>query len=93
MIISEKINHLPAKQQFTLDLGEKKALISYAKRNGKYFLEHSEVPFELRGQGVGNMLLEKTFEYIENHGIEAIAVCSFIKAKVQRSSRWRSVIG
>ncbi len=92
MTFSE-ITHLPDRQQFTLEVDGKVARIDYTKRNGKLYLVHSEVPHELRGKGAGKVLVEKTFGYIEEHGLEAVAVCSFIKAVAQRSPKWSRIIG
>lgn len=91
MTISE-IKHHPDRQQFTLEVDGKIAKIDYTKLNDKLYLNHSEVPYELRGKGVGKVLVEKAFEYIEEHGMRAIAICSFIKIVAQHSPKWNSII-
>jgi homoserine O-succinyltransferase len=49
------------------------------------------VPKHLRGQGIGKILVEKTFEYLHNHKIKGIAVCSYIKAIVDRSEKLKKI--
>lgn len=49
-------------------------LADYVLRDGKMYLTHSEVPGELRGQGIGKRMLENTFEYIQEHNIKAVAI-------------------
>jgi len=85
--------HNANKQQFHLKVGDQFALVDYVVRDGRWYLTHSEVPHELRGQGVGKQLVDQTFEYIEANQIDAVAVCSYIKLVAQRSPRWRALIG
>ena len=86
------IIHDPAKQQFKMTSNGHVAKIDYTKRNNKHYLVHAEVPFALRGQGIGNELVEKTFEYIQKHKMEAVPVCSFVKAIVQGNPRLKELI-
>ena len=81
------IKHDSKNSQFQMNVNGKIALIDYTKRNGKLYLVHSEVPKKLQGQGIGKILVEKTFEYIEQQGWEAVAVCPFIKSVAKRSSK------
>jgi predicted GNAT family acetyltransferase len=68
------------------------ANIDYTKQGNKLFLTHSEVPYILRGKGIGKELVEKTFSYIEANNMEAVAVCSFIKILALRSPKWKEII-
>jgi len=90
---SSTIFHDEKAKQFQLNLPSGTALIDYQIRNGIMYLIHSEVPYQLRGKGIGKILVEKTFEYIEQNNIQAVAVCSFIKLVAQRSEKWRNIIG
>lgn len=85
--------HNADKHQFRLKVGEQFALVDYVIRDDRWYLTHSEVPYELRGQSIGKQLVELTFEYIEVNHIKAIAVCSYIKLVAQRSAKWRTIIG
>lgn len=93
-MIKQKSNFIHDKdnQQFQLLLNSDIAFVDYQMRNGKMYLIHSEVPFHLRGKNVGKVLVEKTFEYIEQNSIQAVAVCTFIKLIAQRSKKWRNII-
>ena len=68
------------------------AKIEYTERNNCFYLVHSEVPKHLRGKGIGKELVEKTFEYLHENKIKAIAVCSYIKAIVNRSEKLKMII-
>ena len=80
-------------QQFILDINGEIAKVEYTLRDGQMFLVHSEVPYNLREQGMGKVLVEKTFEKLTQEGFQAIAVCSYIKAIAERSGKWKSIIG
>jgi predicted GNAT family acetyltransferase len=45
------------------------------------------VPKHLRGKGIGKEMVEKTFDYLHQNKIKAIAVCSYIKAIAVRSNK------
>ncbi|MEE9362680.1 MAG: N-acetyltransferase [Cellulophaga sp.] len=93
LIISKiDLKHNKQEQQFTLDINGKIAKVEYKKKDNGLHLIHSEVPFNLRGQGIGKILVEKTFEKLTKEGYNAIAVCSYIKLVASRSSKWKNII-
>ncbi len=79
-------------QRFTLDINGELARVDYTLRDGKMYLVHSEVPYNLRGQGIGKVLVEKTFEKLTEEKYSAVAVCSYIKAVKNRSEYWKEII-
>lgn len=79
-------------RQFTLNINGEIAKVEYTLRNNIMFLVHSEVPYILRGHGIGKVLVEKTFEQLTKEGYKASAVCSFIKAIARRSKKWNLII-
>jgi len=87
-----EIGHDRDNQQFTLDINGELAKVDYSLKEGKMYLNHSEVPYHLRGQGIGKVLVEKTFEQLTKEGFMAVAVCSYIRAVAQRSEHWKTII-
>ncbi len=79
-------------QQFILDINGENARVEYTLKDGQMFLMHSEVPYNLRGQGIGKVLVEKSFEQLTKEGFQAVAVCSYVKAIAKRSEKWQSII-
>ena len=79
-------------QRFTLNINGENAKVEYTLRDGQMFLMHSEVPYKLRGQGIGKVLVEKSFKQLTQEGFQAVAVCSYIKAIAKRSDKWQSII-
>ncbi|MBJ7882166.1 GNAT family N-acetyltransferase [Gelidibacter salicanalis] len=88
-----KVIHDKDKQQFTMEVDGEIAKVEYEMQNGKMHLVYSEVPFNIRGQGIGKMLVKKTFEKLTEEGYEAVAVCGYIKLVAKRSDKWNNIIG
>jgi len=85
--IISKIEHDARHQEFSLKINGAKAFITYTVKNGVVYLDHTEVPSSLRGQGVGRKLVEQTLEYIETNNIESVAVCSYAKSVRERNNK------
>jgi len=87
-----EIEHDKRNQKYTLDINGEEAKVEYDLRGGKMYLVYSEVPHQLRGRGIGQVLVEKTFEKLTEEGYKAVAVCTFIKAVARRSEHWKTII-
>ena len=87
-----EIVHDTAVKKFTLDINGEEAKVDYIVKNDRLYLVHSEVPYDLRGRGIGKVLVEKTFEKLTEEGYEAVAVCSYIRAVARRSEHWKDII-
>lgn len=85
--------HDKDKHQFTMEVDGETATVDYTMKNGKMHLVYSEVPFNIRGQGIGKVLVEKTFEKLKEEGYQAVAVCGYVKSVAQRSDKWNVIIG
>ena len=77
-IVHEKEN-----KHFVLNINDEIAKVEYVVKNDKLLLVHSEVPYNLRGQGIGKVLVEKTFEKLIKEGYKAVAM---------RSEKWKTII-
>ena len=87
-----EIQHQKEKNRYILNIDEHIAKIEYEIKNDKMYLIHSEVPPSLRGQGIGKILVTKTFEKLTEEGYQAVAVCSYIKLVAIRSEKWKNII-
>ncbi|PSW06608.1 GNAT family N-acetyltransferase [Photobacterium lipolyticum] len=83
------VEHDTAKQQYRVQLQpELWALVSYTKQDKVLYLNYSEVPHELRGQGYGSVLMEAVLTQIESDGYKVVPVCSYIRCYIGRHERW-----
>ncbi len=86
------INHSPEKREFEMTIEGKIAKVNYTLKNETLYLIHSEIPYELRGKGLGKILVEKTFEYIQEHQLKAVPVCSYTKKVARENDKWRDIL-
>ncbi|WP_417443236.1 N-acetyltransferase [Joostella sp.] len=86
------IEHDKQNNQYILDINGAQAKVEYQLKNGKMYLNHSEVPVQLRGRGIGKELVEKTFEKLTEEGYKAVAVCTYVRAVASRSDKWKNII-
>jgi len=87
-----ELQHDTNSRKYILDINGEKAIVEYVLRNNKMHLVHSEVPYQLRGKGIGKELVLKTFEKLTEEGYKAVAVCSYIKAVKNRDPHWSTII-
>ena len=87
-----EIVHQKDKNRYILNINNAIAKVEYVIKNDKMYLTHSEVPVSLRGQGIGKILVEKTFEKLTEEGFKAVAMCSYVKAVAKRSEKWIDII-
>lgn len=87
------IKHNKLEHVFTLDIKGRMAWVKYRMKDDIMYLIHAEVPFNLRGYGIGKELVLKTFEQLTEEGYKAVAVCSYVRAVARRSEKWNSIIG
>lgn len=89
-----EIEHLPEMKVFRMKIDENNiGEVNYSVGlDGKYSLTHAQVPYQLRGHGVGKELVEKTFDYLKQNEIKSIALCSYIRAIVKRSDKWQELV-
>lgn len=81
--------HNNAERRFELIIDDKyTAFIGYEVHNGKMYLNHTLVPEELSGQGIGKILASKVFALIQVENIRAVATCSYLVALVTRNPEW-----
>ncbi|MDW3646010.1 MAG: GNAT family N-acetyltransferase [Bacteroidia bacterium] len=91
--VKSDITHDTSRNRFVLNLGEDEAFITYNMQGDTLYLLHSEVPAHLRGGGIGKQLVDKTFMYIQEHQLKAVALCSYIQLIRDRNPAWRNLIG
>lgn len=88
-----EVKHNKDNKEFTMDVNGQTAKVDYNLKDGKMYLVYSEVPHQLRGQGIGKQLVEKTFEKLTEEGYKAVAVCGYVKAVASNSEKWNKMIG
>ena len=74
------VRHLPDQSRF--ESGE--AYLTYREADGQFDLQHTIVPKEMEGQGVGGALVQAAVDYARNAGLELVVTCPFAKKWLQK---------
>ena len=66
--------------------------ISYKKKGKTIALLHTNIPSELRGKGVGSMLVKDVLEDISNQNLQLIPLCSFVARYIKNNPEYKSLL-
>ncbi|WP_374949660.1 GNAT family N-acetyltransferase [Mucilaginibacter sp.] len=77
---------------FEMFVDGERAFIDYKTKDGKMYLVHTEVPTELQGQGVAEVMVEKTFKYLEENNLKLVPLCSYIQSYLKRHPEWERLL-
>jgi uncharacterized protein len=58
----------------------------------RMIIEHTEVNDSLKGQGIGQQLLEKLVEFVRKEEIKVIPLCPFAKAQFRKREDLQDVL-
>ena len=73
-----------SKSRFELAVNGGIAFLQYERTADALTLIHTEVPAALRGQHVGDALVEAAFQAARSEGLRIIAVCPFVRTYMRR---------
>jgi predicted GNAT family acetyltransferase len=69
------------------------AEMTYSRAGEKIIIiDHTGVPSELGGQGVGTELVLKAVEDARRHGRKIVPLCPFAKAQFEKHAEWKDVL-
>ncbi len=86
------IQHIESSRRFEMSMDDYVAFVSYAKEEDMLFLTHAEVPYQWRGQGIGEKLVLAVFHHITSNNLKATAICPFIKKVLREHPSWSTII-
>lgn len=69
------------------------AELTYARKGGdRIVIDHTGVPRELGGRGVGQALVRRAVEDAMANGVKIVPACSFAAAQIEKHPEWRDVL-
>jgi predicted GNAT family acetyltransferase len=77
---------------FEMSIDGERSFIDYQKEGDIVYLLHTEVPEDQSGEGIAASLVEKTFEYLEEHKLKAVPSCSYVQAFLRRHPEWNRIL-
>jgi predicted GNAT family acetyltransferase len=81
--MSEVVNNA-AKQRYELAVDGHIAATYYEIAGNVITFEHTEVPPELGGKGIGSTLIKGALDQVRSAGLTVIAECPFVKAYIDK---------
>ncbi|MAI90022.1 GNAT family N-acetyltransferase [Ponticaulis sp.] len=58
---------------------------------GKIIIDHTGVPKELGGRGIGTQLLAHVVDNVRAKGLKVIPLCPFVKAQLEKHTEWQDI--
>ncbi|MBT8220546.1 MAG: N-acetyltransferase [Bacteroidia bacterium] len=80
------------KKHYEFHIGEHVPRVEYMAVGGKMFLNHTEIPRELEGQGIGSQLIKAVLEDVEKKGLILMPMCPFVAGYIQRHPEWKKLV-
>jgi predicted GNAT family acetyltransferase len=77
---------------FELIVDGYRSFIDYKQKGNKVFLIHTEVAPELKGKGVAEAIVEKTFRYLEERQLKMVPLCVYVGIYLKRHPEWNRLV-
>lgn len=81
-----------AERQFEMDADGALAFLTYRVQDGARYLMHTEVPKELRGQGVGSRLVRGALDRARAAGERVVPLCPFVAKFIERHPEYEPLV-
>jgi predicted GNAT family acetyltransferase len=82
-----------ALKRYELPIAEDAVAVAYySVEDGRVVLQHTEVPYEFGGRGIGKRLAHAVFETLEAEGRRVIAKCPFMAAYAARNPQYAAML-
>ncbi|MDX1291710.1 MAG: GNAT family N-acetyltransferase [Hyphomonas sp.] len=79
--------------RYVATLNGHEAEMTYSKAGAsRIIIDHTGVPAELGGMGVGVALVRRAVEDARRDGIKIIPLCPFAKAQIEKHADWQDVL-
>ncbi|MFW5661731.1 MAG: GNAT family N-acetyltransferase [Oceanicaulis sp.] len=74
--------------------GKPEAELTYSVANPQLvIIDHTGVPDDWRGMGVGKALVERAVSDARARGVRIVPLCPFAKAQIEKHPEWQDVLG
>ena len=78
--MSDSVSNNAAQHRFELEVDGHIAAAYYERSGDVVTFEHTEVPAELGGKGIGSKLIKGALDQVRAEGLKVVAQCPFVKA-------------
>ena len=86
------ISHNEQAQRFETTIDGYTGYISYQQRGDSLVYDHTIVPPELGGKGVGSALVKHALNYARQHDKKVIPQCSFVSSYINNHPDYQDLV-
>ncbi|MCC3345546.1 GNAT family N-acetyltransferase [Psychrobacter sanguinis] len=86
------ITHNQAANRFETTIEGHTGFISYQDQDDRIVYDHTIVPSELGGKGVGSALVKHALDYARNEGKKVIPTCSFVASYINKHAEYQDLL-
>ena len=86
------ITHNQNAQRFETTIDGQTGYISYQERGDTLVYDHTIVPQQLGGQGVGSALVEHALNYARKHDKKVVPQCSFVASYIKKHPKYQDLV-
>ncbi len=90
--MTDTVNNNAAKHRFELEVEGHLAAAYYERSGNVITFEHTEVPAELGGKGVGSRLVKGALDQVRAEGLQVVAQCPFVKAWIGKNPAYADLL-
>ena len=87
-----EIIHNKAAKRFETSIDNHTGYISYQERDDKLIYDHTIVPQELGGRGIGSALVKHALNYAREQHKKVIPQCSFVSSYISKHPEYQDLI-
>lgn len=79
-------------QRYEVQIDGRLARLEYTQKNDRIAFQHTEVPPELGGQGIGGALVRTALEDAREQRLTVVPYCPFVRSYIQRHQEFLSLV-
>ena len=87
-----KISDNKEKKRFEANIDGKTAFIEYEHSENKLIINHTEVPEELGGKGVGSGMVKQVLKKAKAEGLKVESHCPFVSGYIERHPEYQDLL-
>ena len=87
-----EIVHNEATKRFETSIDGHIGYISYKERDDKLVYDHTIVPQELGGRGVGSALVKQALNYARENDKKVVPQCSFVSSYIDKHPDYQDLL-
>ncbi|WP_394648330.1 GNAT family N-acetyltransferase [uncultured Sphingomonas sp.] len=91
MTVERVVDHR-SEQEFTLAVGNHRAVAAYQLEGDTIVFTHTLVPPELEGRGVGTKLIRGALDLTRDRGLKVVPQCPFVRAYIDKHPGLRDLL-